>query len=121
MDQSASRTDLRSRLLGARHAPKSKVITLFGDKVEMRQPSIKSILDLTDNDDEKYRSLKLLIEYAYVPGTDEKLFEPADLDVMLQWPASEDLVKVQQAIAELSRVDVEVAKEELRNPLEDGS
>lgn len=114
-----SRDELRSKLLSS-HAPKHEMLTIFGVEVEFRQPTLEAILSARDNEDVKQRTVDMIIQYAYVPGTDEKVFEPADRDQILRWPFGEDMIKVQQAITRLTGVDVNAAEQEIKQtPLEE--
>ena len=106
-----TRDELRAELIGKRHAPTSEVLTLFGQEVELRQPTLQAILEMRDDVDEKSRTVQMLLEYTYVPGTDELLFEKGDTSSILAWPFGTDLVKVQVAIARLTGVDISAAED----------
>ncbi len=59
----------------------------------------------------------MLVRYCYVPGTDERVFDPADVDAILAFPFGPDFVKIQEAITELTGLDMTEAEEELKkNP-----
>ena len=110
---STARSDLRDLLLG--HAPKlnRKTVTLFGCELELQQPTLRAILDAQSEEDTKTRSISMIIDYAYVPGTNERLFEAADREMILNWPFNDELVTIQLAIAELTGVKVNAAEQEL--------
>lgn len=115
----SARDELRSKLLSS-HKPKTELLTLFGVAVEFRQPTLDAILAARDNEDVKTRTVDMIIQYAYVPETNERVFEPADRDQILSWPFGEDMIKVQQAITILTGVDVGKAEKELKSdPLEE--
>jgi hypothetical protein len=107
------RDALRAKLLG-KHKSKTKIVKLFGQEVEIRQPTLNSILSSQQTEDIRIRTVDMIIQYAYVPGTDELVFEKTDRDVILGWPFGEDIVELQNAIAEMTGVDVEAAEEELQ-------
>lgn len=114
-----TRDQLRSKLLSS-HNPKSEILTLFGVEVEFRQPTLDAILSARENDDVKSRTVDMIIQYAYVPGTDERVFEDADREQILRWPFGQDMIKVQQTISKLTGVDVSEAESELKKaPLEE--
>lgn len=118
-DIKVTRDDLRAGLLGKAPAPRTKIMPLFGMEIELRQPTLSAILDAQDIVDTKIRTANMIIEYAYVPGTGEQIFDMADQDVILNWPFGEELVNIQVAIAELSGVDITGAEDELAdNPLD---
>lgn len=115
-----TRDQLRAALVGKKHAPKSVLATLFGVEIELRQPTLESIVDAKDDADAKTRTTDVFIKYAYVPGTDERIFEDTDRVMILRWPFSEELLKVQEKIAGLTGIDLSAAEVELTtDPLED--
>lgn len=113
-----TRDQIRAALLGKTPLAKSKLINVFGIDLELRQPSLGSIMDTRENDDAKARAADMIVKYAYVPGTDELVFEATDRDLILRWPFGEDLLALQTAITELTGLDIDAAVEDLReNPL----
>jgi len=110
----ATRDEMRSKLL-SKHKPKAELITVFGVDVEFRQPTLEAILNARDNDDVKSRTVDMIIQYAYVPGTDEQVFETPDREQILKWPFGEDMLKVQQTITKLTGVDINDAEKELKS------
>jgi hypothetical protein len=117
-----TREELRDRLLG--HAPKPvvKTMSLFGCEIDLRQPTLRSILAAQEIDSAEERAANMMITFAFVPGTSEKIFEEADKEMILNWPFGEDLQAVQTAIAELTGVNIGEAEEELKtDPLKEQS
>ncbi len=113
-----TRDELRKALLSDTPKAESKMITLFGMQVELRQPTLEAILKARDTEDTTSRAVDMIIEYAYVPGTDEHIFEPGDRVQMLRWPFGKDLTELNEAIADLTGVDIATAMEDLkRDPL----
>ena len=112
------RQAIRDQLLGHAPKPKTKIMTLFGVDIELRQPTLGGILESQELESGKARATSMIIGYAYVPGTHELIFEDADNDMILNWPFDDDLTQIQLAIAELTGVDIAEAEEVLRgNPL----
>lgn len=115
-----TRDQLRAALIGKKHAGRTEIVTLFGCEVELRQPTLKTILEAREEDDEKKRTTDVFINYAYVPGTDERIFEDTDRQRILEWPFSDDLIEVQMTIARLTGVDLATAEAEIKgDPLGD--
>lgn len=115
-----TRDELRAALLGNAPKPDSKLIMLFGVEIELRQPSLGAILKTRTDSDDTTRAIDMIIEYAYVPGTDDHVFEDTDRAVMMTWPFGPDLATLNTAIAELTGVDIDIAVEELsKDPLDD--
>lgn len=117
-----NRDQLRAALIGKKHAPKRRTVTLFGVEIELQQPTLRSIVEARSDEDDLSRTADVFIRYAFVPGTDERVFEEGDKDVILNWPFDEDLLKVQQIIGELTGVDLSIAEEEVKaDPLSESS
>jgi hypothetical protein len=70
-----------------------------------------------ETEDPAERVADMIIHYAYVPGTDEKIFEPGDRDTIIQWPFGEDLQLLQGAITELTGVNMDKAEKQSANEL----
>lgn len=117
----SSRDQLRSQLLKS-HKPESRLITLYGVEVELRQPTLRDVMQARDTEDPAERAADMIIRYAYVPGTNEPVFEPADKATIMQWPFGNDFVKLQKALTDLTGVDMDETEKELRlDPLESES
>ncbi len=101
-------TDIRDKIRSAvlaEQKPRSKNIVFFGQEIEIRQPTLKAILDAQQEDNRQIGVASMLINYAYVPGTDEKVFEDTDADQLLMLPFGENFVQVTKALEDLSDVN----------------
>jgi hypothetical protein len=117
-----TRNELRAALIGKKHLPNSERVQLFGVEIELRQPTLSSILKSREEDDERKRTTDVFLNYAYVPGTDELIFEEGDRDTILNWPFSEELFQIQMIIAKLTGVDIGTAMEDIQtDPLPESS
>ncbi len=113
-----TRDELRKKIL-ADYKPKSELVQFMGAEVEVRQPSLKALLDAQDKDSTADKIVQLIVNFVYVPDTKERVFEDADYDTLLAMPWNEDIAELQNVIARLSGVDVEKAIKELNeSPLE---
>lgn len=93
--------------------PASAIITLFGEKVEIRQPTLAIInrIGRTTSTDTKIPGIvRVLIEYCYVPGTDDKVFESADAEQLASMPTGQWLHDFNTAVEKLTGVDVGAAE-----------
>lgn len=99
------RGSIRSAIFATR--PKSIEIELFGTTIELRQPSMGTMFKAQQGASTAHSAAQMLMAYAYVPGTDEKVFDEADIDEVINLPWGNDLVKVQSAIAELTGINKE--------------
>ena len=117
-----TRDQIRAELVGNKRPLRKELVTLFGMEIELRQPTLGAILEARMDSDEKTRTTDIFIRYAYVPNTDEKVFEDTDRAAILEWPFDEDVLKVQMAIAKLTGIDVSGQIEEIKtDPLEGSS
>jgi hypothetical protein len=100
------RDKLRSQIL-ATHLPKSKVITFFGGQIEIRQPSLKDILAVqaSAETDREGAIIRTLIMYAFVPGTNDRVFEDSDKEQLQSLPWGQDFVTVTEVMQELTSVN----------------
>lgn len=87
-------------------AVKSKIVTFFGQDIEVRQPTLGAVLDATNAADRKDQVVNMLLTYCYVPGTDETVFEEGDRESLINLPFGDDVGRMQKAIAELTTIDV---------------
>lgn len=101
---SDARNQLRAKLLQTR-VPKKKLITFFGEQIELRQPSLGDILDVRDEEDRSKAMIRTLVQYAYVPGTDERVFEDGDEDSLRAQPWGADFNVLAEAIKDLTNVN----------------
>ncbi len=108
-----TRNEIRDAMLG--HTPKAEVrrVTVFGIDMDLKQASLGEILDAEATDNVKISSVNLIIRYACVPGTNEKLFDDADRTMIENWPFNKDVLQLQEAIAELTGIDIEAMEQEL--------
>ncbi len=109
-----TRDQLRDALLGTAPKPESRLIEMFGVEIELRQPNLGAIMKARETSDETTRAVDMIIEYAFVPGTDEHVFDIADRDIIKNWPFGKDLTNLNTVIAELTGIDIEAATEDLR-------
>ena len=117
MTESTPRNELRSKLLGGAHKALTEELTLFGQKIELRQPSMDAVMDAQDQETTVGRAVALIIRYAVVPGTDELIFEPGDEDVIKKWPWSKDITEIQRVILKLTGIDIDAEVKKLQeNP-----
>lgn len=112
----SARNRLRSTIFsGKSKHRKSKIIDFMGEKVEVRQPTIRQITEMAKaaKQDDVNAILLSIIEHCYVPGTEEQLFEKGDQEGLLDLPAGDWLNNLNKAIEELTGIDVGVAEKNL--------
>lgn len=102
------RDSIRNIIFSSSQA-RSVTCKFFGTEVEIRQPSLGEILQAEEASSKQGQAVAMIIKYCYIPGTDEKVFEDADQETLLNLPFGEDFIRIQKAIATLTSVDVSVA------------
>lgn len=106
----STRDDIRSKVFATKEL-KSKVLPFFGTKIELRQPKLKDILAAQQEaanqaeDGVSSAVVNILLQYAYVPDTSEKIFEEGDKAALLELPFDENLIGVTDALQELTKVN----------------
>ena len=102
------RDGLRATIMNSpKMKPRSVIVNFMGADVELRQPKLGESLALGQLETED-RALYMLIAYVYVPGTDEKLFEEGDIDMLREMPANEEFTALMNAVASLSDIEMQV-------------
>lgn len=104
-----TRNALRDAIFSSdRTKPQVRTVTFFGEELEIRQPDLRTILSISSSSTENRQMaiVDMIIAYAYVPETDERVFEDADRDQLLALPFGNDYSELQKAISDLTNVNV---------------
>lgn len=117
-----TRDNLRAKLLSSQvQKPERRTIEFFGEQIDLVQPPLHVIMKPTDPDKVKRpidNTVDMLLDYACVPGTDERIYEEGDRAFLRSLPWGPDMVRVNRTIQELTGLgDLEQAKQELKDPL----
>jgi hypothetical protein len=113
---SQARNELRARITSSPSTrAKRKVISFFDGEVELRQATLQSILEVRgdDTDDTEARtnrSVMMLIENMYVPGTDERVFDETDIDFIKGLPMGGDLARAMEVMTQMTSVNFQEPK-----------
>jgi hypothetical protein len=125
MAGSTTRDALRAKVLG--NAPKlgSIIVPFNGEQIELRQQTLRVAMASYENEKQvsaAERAARLVVDYAYIPGTNERVFEVADIPVLLEMPFGPEWVEIQRSISKLMGVteeDVARVEEQLnKSPLD---
>jgi hypothetical protein len=88
----SKRDALRSKTVGAKKNFRTQIVTVDGEPVEVRQLSVRDRLDVYNRStkngqlDPLQFQIWSVIATCYVPETNEKLFEDADYDSLMDQP-----------------------------------
>lgn len=99
-----TKKDLRAQIFKTREV-RSKRIQFFGVEIELRQPKLKDIINAREAEDKQAAVIETLVKYAFVPGTDEHLFDEEDADQFAELPFGADFLHITQALEELTDVN----------------
>lgn len=98
------RDELRAKIFAA-HERKFLNVMFMGAEIEIRQPKLGDIINAREEENRQAALIKTLVTYAFVPGTDEKVFEEADADALLELPFGNDFLEVNKAIEKLTDIN----------------
>ena len=92
--------------------PASLPFTFFGEQMEVRQPTLLQIHKMGKYAaSDKPGIARAIIEYCYIPGSDEKVFEETDLDQIASLPTGQWLHDFNEVIEKLTgTTDVKAAE-----------
>lgn len=109
----SNRDILRAQIFAAENCkPKSVEVEFFGTTIELRQPNLDTILGFQAGTDRKTQLVDVLLSYAYVPGTNEKVFEEGDRDTLLSMPFNADFRSLIDQVNKLTDLNEEAASAE---------
>jgi len=104
MSSSELRDRLRAKVF-AEHKVKTIPVEFFGATIELRQPTMEDIVKVQADPDREAIVIRTLIDYAFVPGTDERAFEAGDADSLKKLPFGADFLRISKALEELTEVN----------------
>ena len=100
-----TRDEMRAKIFGA--APKSEPVEdFFGTDIELRQPTLQVALSQRGASEED-RLYFMLTDYAFVPGTQQKLFDIEDVEQIKQLPFGPEFTRLMDAVNKLLGVKPE--------------
>lgn len=109
----SSRDNIRAKILGSTTVS-TIAVDFFGEQIELRQATVGQMQKMIDaqnaGDATSKGVVAYLIAYAYVPGTDEKLFDDADAEVLGQLPFDDNMKALTDAINKLTNMSVSDAE-----------
>lgn len=116
-----STTDVRSLktsiFASSNKIKKSKIIKFFGVDVEVRQSSLRDIINRSsigngtteDTTDNMPIIIHILMNNTFVPGTDIPVFDEADIEQLESMPYGSDFNDIVEAYNTMSGISVEKA------------
>lgn len=74
------------------------LVEVFGTRIAIRPPEMKELIQYRDWQDDEYLMARAIINNCYVPDSNDKVFEEADLEVLGTLRFSADMKKLTAAI-----------------------
>jgi hypothetical protein len=111
---SSARDTVRAKVFSEKSTV-TKVTLDEGLVIEVRDGKVGDMIDAVSVEDVKHRMARLLINCCFIPGTEEKVFEEADFDTLMELPFGGTYQKVTDAIN--SRMDLKTRTEEVGKAL----
>lgn len=107
-----TRDEIRSAIFSAK--PKSVLVeNFFGVTLELRQPGLQQALQVRETDQAE-QVYTMLLDYSYVPGTNEKVFSAEDVDSLRELPFGGEMVNLISKVTELLGTDPAVVEAEIK-------
>ncbi len=107
-----TRDQIRDAIFAAK--PKSEVITFFGVKVEVRQPDLGAILEKREQGQQD-QTFGMLLDYTFVPGTQDRVFDATDVDSIRLLPFGEDMQVFSRTVNNLLGLDIKALEAEMND------
>ena len=97
--QPSARDLLRTKLLSSKSMQRQRIpVKLFGQDIEILTPTVARITAMGEDTDSKTNLVDLLLEFCYVPGTEDLVFEEGDRDVLNVAPFDSSMQRVVEVI-----------------------
>ena len=108
-----TRDEIRSKIFSAK--PKSVIVDdFFGTTIELRQPGLQQALQVRETDQAE-QVYTMLLDYTYVPDTDEKVFTSEDVDSLRTLPFGGEMTKLISKVTELLGTDPAQVEAAIKN------
>lgn len=104
-----TRDEIRAKIFQSK-VLKREIIEFFGMQIEIRQSTLTDILNAREEENGQSAVIRNLVQNAYVPKTDIKVFEDTDADSFGALPFGADFIRVSKALEKLSEVNFLDAK-----------
>lgn len=105
--------DMKARMFSAQNKMrKSEKVVFFGEEIEIKQSSLGQVVEMAnmrDEDDDQGVAIYVLLNYAYVPGTEDRVFETADVEQLKSMPFGDDFNRVIDSWRRITGIKIEAA------------
>jgi hypothetical protein len=98
--------------------PKFKIVEFGGHKLEIRQPTVITMLNkaidqrtaadqLSEQENDRRNTVQAIVDMTYVPGTQDKVFSSEDIPALLEMGFDSEFSKLQTACLDLLGINPE--------------
>lgn len=112
-----TRDIIRSAILDSK--PTQVLVTAFGVQIEVKAPDLEGLLQYRNVQDDDTIMARQLINTCFVPNTDEKVFDEADVASLMRVKFTPDMKRLVGAINKVlggdEAIDEAVNQESFRN------
>lgn len=99
------RDNIRTKIFNSEaNMQRKKVIDFLGAQIEVRQPLVDDVMAAAEEEDGGI--ITMLVRYAYVPGTNDRVFEVEDGAALRAMPFGKDMALFLEAVKDLSDLDL---------------
>lgn len=78
-----------------------EVVDCFGVKVEIRTPALEDLLQYRDASEDPKIMARAIANNCWVPGTEERVFDDADIDSIMKLKFTPDMKKLNRAVTKI--------------------
>lgn len=91
-----SRQRIREAILNSK--PEQEIVEAFGERIEIRYPTLEGLLQYRDAQNDDRLMARAIVNNCYDPVSGERIFEEADIDMLMGLTFSADMRKLNAAI-----------------------
>lgn len=99
------RDQIRAKVFSGENKPKREQVEFFGTTIELRQPTLAQVIEAQASEDRESAVIDMLVNRAFVPETDEHVFEDTDAAGLKALPFGPDFIRVSNAFEKMSDVN----------------
>lgn len=111
LEVQSPRDALRAKLFSSENARFKRVPLHFkGVDLEVQQPNLEQVAELWAQTSGNARAIFALVMLAYIPGTDTKVFEAEDFDVISAMPYGPEMTRVHEILGGFITGDLKEAE-----------
>ena len=104
-----SRDMIREAVMNSK--AEEQLITAFGVQIAVRTPALRDLMQYRDMQNDENLIARAIVNNCYVPGSNDRVFEDTDVEVLSGLAYSSDMKKLNNAIQDVLGDDSAIAAE----------